>query len=319
MGRYDYYGFPAYESVGKKKAKAEKALKKLQKKNAAIKPVIIEGTKIAKTWWGTAWIKNLEGYADYSNRLGRGRSYARHGSVLDLQITEGVIKALVLGSRSEPYKVIIEIKPLSPVVWKKIIKESSARLTSLKGLLEGKFPKDLMEIFTSQKQGLFPSPGEISFECSCPDWASMCKHVAAVLYGVGARLDEDPSLFFILRKVNIDDLISEAVTKQSKNLLAKKSSGASSQSRRIMNESDVTDVFGLEMAEKNTDGKNKNIKKTVVKKTASKKKASGKKKTAKKAVKKAVKKTAKKNSGKTVKKAGKKTANKTTKKKNSKQ
>ncbi|MDA3811347.1 MAG: hypothetical protein PF518_13570 [Spirochaetaceae bacterium] len=249
--RYDDYGFPPYVSVSEKKAKAQKAAAKLKKKNPGIKPVVIEGSKIAKSWWGIAWIKNLESYADYSNRIGRGRSYVRHGAVLDLQIEEGKVTALVQGSRSKPYTVDITIKPLAATEMKHIVSACEGKLSSLNELIEGKFPKDLGELFTIQKKGLFPTPRQISFDCSCPDWASMCKHVAAVLYGIGARLDEDPSLFFILRKIKIEKMISKAVTQKSESLLT----DTPIKSRRIMNKNDMADVFGLEIEE------NKNTKK----------------------------------------------------------
>ncbi|OHD66735.1 MAG: hypothetical protein A2176_07800 [Spirochaetes bacterium RBG_13_51_14] len=242
---YDNYGFPRYVSVSKKRAKAKKSAEKLKKKNPNMKPVVIEGGKIAKTWWGIGWIQNLERYADYDNRIGRGRSYVRHGAVLDLQIEAGKINALVQGSRAKPYSITISIKPVSREVWKNITAVCEGKLASLAELLKGEFPESLAELFTVKDRGLFPSPKQIAFDCSCPDWADMCKHVAAVLYGVGARLDEDPTLFFLLRKANMDDLISQAVAKKSESLLQK----APVASRRIMSDSDISAVFGIEMAE----------------------------------------------------------------------
>jgi uncharacterized Zn finger protein len=243
--RYYDYGFPPYVSVSEKRSKAKQNADKLKKKNPDIKPVVIEGSKIAKTWWGIAWTQNLERYADYENRIGRGRSYVRHGAVLDLQIEAGKISALVQGSMSQPYSITISIKPLDRGVWKNITTTCEGKLGSLAELLEGKFPKSLAELFTAKETGLFPSPRQIKFDCSCPDWADMCKHIAAVLYGVGARLDEDPALFFLLRKVKIDDFISRAVTQKSEKLLKK----APVTSKRIMNELDISAVFGIEMAE----------------------------------------------------------------------
>ncbi len=239
---YYHYGFPPYVPVAEKRAKAEKSAKKLKKQNPGLKPVVIDGNKIAKTWWGIEWIKNLERYADYSNRIGRGRSYVRHGAVLDLQIGPGVINALVQGTQSTPYEITITIKPLSRDMWKKIILACEGKLGSLAEFLEGAFPKSLQEIFTVKEKGLFPSPKQISFDCSCPDWASMCKHIAAVLYGVGARFDEDPSLFFLLRDVKIDDLISRAVSGKSEKLLDKKEVA----SKRIMRDADISGVFGID-------------------------------------------------------------------------
>ena len=238
-----YWGFPRYVSVGEKKQKARKKLEQLRKKNKNIEPVIIEGRTLAHTWWGKAWNKNLEEYADYSNRIGRGRSYVRCGSVLDLQISGGEVKSLVQGSESKPYSVVIKIKALEKSIWKKIKDVCEGKLDSLQELLVGKFPKALDEIFTAHGKGLFPAPKEIDFDCSCPDWADMCKHVAATLYGIGARLDKDPNLFFALRKIEINDLITETVKGKTKELLAK----AKKKSGRIIEDQDLSSVFGIEL------------------------------------------------------------------------
>ena len=238
------YGFPRYVSVAEKKAKAERKLKALRKKNPEIKPVTIEGRALAKNWWGKSWNKNLECYADYANRIGRGRSYVRHGAVLDLHISPGQINAMVMGSTSSPYRVSITIKPVPENHWRSIRKECKGKMDSLKQLMAGKFPKTLEEVFTRKGKGLFPAPKEISLDCSCPDWAVMCKHVAAVLYGVGARLDQDPSLFFVLRKADVKDLVSETVKETKKELLKK--SGKKS-SRMIEDNSQLSELFGIDL------------------------------------------------------------------------
>lgn len=241
--RRGYWGFAPYVSVAEKRAKAARKLQELKKKNANICPVCIEGTTIARTWWGKSWNQNLESYADYDNRIGRGRSYVRHGAVIDLQIGSGKVDALVQGSRSKPYSVTIQIKPIDKKIWKHIKAASEGKLDSLQELLAGKFPKELGELFTVQGKGLFPSPKEIAFSCSCPDWATMCKHVAATLYGIGARLDDEPDLFFKLRNVEMKDLVAEAVQDKTRKLLqkAKKLTG------RVIAEADVADVFGIDM------------------------------------------------------------------------
>ena len=238
-----YWEYPRYVSVAEKKEKAEKKLKKLRKKNPHINPIAIEGSAIARTWWGKAWNRNLESYADYSNRIGRGRSYVRHGAVLDLQIDSGKVESMVQGSRSKPYSVTVQIKAMGKENWKEMKAASEGKLDSLQELLAGKFPKALGEVFTTQGKGLFPSPKEIVFQCSCPDVASMCKHVAATLYGIGARLDQDPELFFTLRQVKIKDLVSEAVEGKTKDLLEK----AGKKSARVIDDSDLADVFGIDM------------------------------------------------------------------------
>jgi uncharacterized Zn finger protein len=240
-----YWRFPRYVSVGEKRAKAERKLKQLKKKNPAIQPIVLEGTAIAKTWWGKSWNLNLERYADYSNRIGRGRSYVRHGAVLDLRISAGQVNSLVQGSGTKPYTVTIKIKGITKKIWKNMKAACAGKLDSLPELLSGKFPKTLGEVFTAQGRGLFPSPQEIDFDCSCPDWAYMCKHVAATLYGIGTRLDDDPGLFFQLRKVKIDDLIQQTLKDQSYKLLEK----AEKMSSGKIAESDLSDIFGIDMEE----------------------------------------------------------------------
>lgn len=238
-----YYGFPEYVPVAEKKAKAQKSLEKLRKQNPDICPVIINGRNLANTWWGKAWNKNLESYSDYSNRLERGRSYARHGSVLDLKIMAGKILALVQGSGRKPYQVEISIQVLNEPIWKQITTQCLGKIDSLQELLEGKFPKALVELFTTPGKGLFPTPKEIKFNCSCPDYASMCKHVAAVLYGVGARLDENPALFFLLRDVSLDELISKAIIEKSEILLEK----STQMSSRVIGDEDLGAIFGIDL------------------------------------------------------------------------
>ena len=238
-----YSGFKEYVSVAEKKEKILKSREKLKKKNPDIAPVIISGRKLARTWWGIAWNDNLESYSDYANRIGRGRSYVRNGAVLDLQITPGNIRALVQGNRKKPYQVDIAIQPLAKDTWEAITKACEGKIDSLQELIEGKFPKALSELFTVQGKGLFPAPEEISLNCSCPDWAYMCKHVAAVLYGIGARLDDNLELFFILRKVKIDVLISTAINQKSQTLLEK----ANTKSHRIIDDADISGMFGIDM------------------------------------------------------------------------
>ena len=220
MSRYDY-GFPEYVPVAQKRAQNERKLKELSKRDPGIQPVILEGGSIARTWWGKSWNKNLERYADYSNRIGRGRSYVRHGAVLDLRIERGKIGGLVQGTQAKPYEVVVSIEALDRSTWKRVREAAAGQLDSLAELLGGKFPKPMQELFFARDEGLFPAPKEIDFDCSCPDWASMCKHVAATLYGVGARLDENPNLFFELRAIEVDDLITQAVKSTTRSLLKK--------------------------------------------------------------------------------------------------
>ena len=241
MSYRSYY--PPYIPVARKRARADKKLKSLQKKNPNIRPVIIAGRTIAKTWWGKSWNTNLESYADYTNRIGRGRSYIRYGAVLDLQIKAGYIESLVQGTRSSPYKVQIKIKNLKKNKWKNIKTKCRGKFDSFQELLLGRFPKSLSDVFTDRKSGLFPSPKEISFDCSCPDWADMCKHVAATLYGIGARLDLEPELFFTLRGVKMKDLITGVVKDQTNDLLKK----AKQKSSKIIDDKNLSEMFGIDI------------------------------------------------------------------------
>ena len=236
-----YYGYPEYVSVSEKKEKAKKSLAKLKKSNPDISPVIIEGRSIANKWWGKAWNKNLESYADYSNRIGRGRSYVRNGAVLDLKIKEGKVEALVQGSSTKPYKVEITIDKLSKTKWKDVTEACNNRIDTLETLLSGKFPKEFDEFFSNSKYGLFPSPKEIHFKCSCPDSARMCKHVAAALYGIGARLDEDPILFFKLRDIDFQELLKKSMEEKMQSMLK----NADKKSERIIDDKDVFNLFGV--------------------------------------------------------------------------
>lgn len=236
-----YYDFPQYVSAAEKKAKAAKTIEKLRKKNQDIEPVIIEGRTIAKTWWGKAWNQNLESYADYSNRISRGRSYVRNGAVLDLKISKGTVDALVQGSGVKPYSVNIRLDTLGREKWNKVIALCNHRIDTLEQLVEGRFPKELEVLFTEKKYGLFPSPKEIHFNCSCPDWASMCKHVAAVLYGIGARLDTNPMLFFELRELDGQELVKKSMERKLDNMLK----NAGTKSKRQISEEDVFEIFGI--------------------------------------------------------------------------
>ncbi len=236
-----YGGFPKYVSAAEKKEKANSSISKLKKKNPDIEPIIIEGRTLAKSWWGKAWDLNLESYADYENRIARGKSYVRNNMVLDLKITKGKVMAKVQGSRSKPYNVEILIDALSSEKWQHVATLCNHSIDSLEQLIEGKFPKELEVLFKEKKYGIFPSPKEIHFDCSCPDWASMCKHVAAVLYGIGARLDSNPMLFFELRDIDSQELVRKSVEQKLESMLK----NAGKKSKREIAEKDISDIFGL--------------------------------------------------------------------------
>jgi uncharacterized Zn finger protein len=242
----DFY--PPYVPVAERRAKAERTLQQLRQKQPTITPVIIAGKSLATTWWGKSWNSNLERYADYRNRIGRGRSYVRHRAVLDLQLAPGNITALVQGSEAQPYRVAITVETLSANHWSTIRTACAGCFDSLSALLAGTFPQALKDLFFAKGAGLFPSPRDIHFDCSCPDWAAMCKHVAAALYGVGARFDEDPSLFFALRGITMDDIITQTVADTTQTLLRK----AERQSPNVLDDVDLGDVFGIRLDDLHT-------------------------------------------------------------------
>jgi len=237
MSRYDEGGWPAYVSVAERRRKAERETAKLRKKGHPVAPVHIEGRAIATTAWGRAWCDNLESYRDYESRLPRGRTYVRNGSVIDLQIGPCEVKALVSGSSI--YKVAIGITSMPAGQWRSIRADCAGRIESLVEILQGRLSKGVMDRMCRQETGLFPKPSEIRFSCSCLDHASMCKHVAAVLYGVGARLDESPELLFRLRAVDAGDLVTDLDSA----MPASRRAG-----NRVLAADDVSALFGLDLA-----------------------------------------------------------------------
>jgi uncharacterized Zn finger protein len=237
MSWYSDDGWRPYVPVAERRRKAAQKVAKMKKSGRKVAPVEIAGRNITTTFWGDAWCRNLEAYSDYANRLPRGRTYVRNGSVIDLQIEAGRVTALVSGS--EIYKVEIEIKPLAKARWTAIKRQCAGKIESLVELLRGSISKGVMEIVTRKGEGLFPSPQEISLRCSCPDWATMCKHVAATLYGVGARLDHSPEMLFTLRGVDPMEMVETAVAQPPK-------AAKPSKSRTLVSE-DLSAVFGVDI------------------------------------------------------------------------
>ena len=233
-----WYQFRPYVSVAERRRKAEHEVQKLRKKGRPISPVVIKGRTIARTFWGKAWCDNLERYSDFSNRLPRGRAYVRSGLVVDLQVAPGEVKAIVSGSGI--YKVAVKVVTVPKARWTSICADCAGAIDSLVELLQGRFSKGVMERICRQQTGLFPAPAEIRFSCSCPDWASMCKHVAAALYGIGARLDEQPELLFKLRKVDEKGLIAKA----GKGLPLSKKGPADD---KVLAADGLSELFGLEL------------------------------------------------------------------------
>lgn len=204
----DRWGWTPYVPVAERRRKAQREIEKRRKKGEGISPVVIQGRAIASTFWGKSWCENLERYSDYANRLPRGRTYVRNGSVVDLCIERGLIRAMVSGSSL--YRVEVTIAPVVQSRWKSICFDCAGAIDSLVELLQGRFSKGVMERICRKSEGLFPAPAEIKLACSCPDGAYMCKHVAATLYGVGARLDAKPELLFRMRGVDEGELIAKA-------------------------------------------------------------------------------------------------------------
>jgi uncharacterized Zn finger protein len=235
-----YHEWRSYVPVAARRRNAEKKLTKLKKNGHAVSPVTIEGRVIAKSFWGKSWCANLERYSDYENRLPRGRTYVRNGSVVDLQIAKSKVLAVVSGS--DLYRVTITIAPVTAIRWKAICKDCAGTIDSLVELLQGRLSKGVMDRVCREDDGLFPTPKEIMLSCSCPDWADMCKHVAAVLYGIGARLDEKPALLFELRGVDENELLANV----GQELSLKKAVPATT---KVLDDSDVAGLFGLEMVE----------------------------------------------------------------------
>lgn len=235
-----FYGWKPYVSAAARRKKAEKAAARAKKAGADLSPVAASRGAIAKTFWGKAWCDNLERYSDYANRVPRGRTYVRNGSVIDLKITEGQVQAQVMGSSL--YKIAVSVTAVPGKQWQSISAGCAGSIDSLVELLQGRLSKAVMERICTPNSGLFPASKEIKFSCSCPDWASMCKHVAAVLYGVGARLDEQPELIFTLRRVDAKDLVTQAGAG-----LPKSKPGPAA--GKVLDDALLADVFGIEMAD----------------------------------------------------------------------
>jgi uncharacterized Zn finger protein len=231
--------WPPYVTVAKRRAKAQREMKKLRKQGKHIEPVEIEGRKIARSFWGEGWCKHLEQFSDYDNRLPRGRTYVRNGSVVHLAISSGKVEAIVNGSVL--YNINITIKPLPKQKWGKIRQQCTGQIGSMLELLQGKLSNQVMQIVTDPDAGLFPNPREIELSCDCPDWADMCKHIAAVLYGIGARLDHQPELLFLLRNVDHEALISAELDMHT-------ATDSTGKRRRLASEN-LSDVFGVDIEE----------------------------------------------------------------------
>jgi len=227
------WGWKKYVPVATRLAKAKKKINQLKKQGEVIDPIEIQGRSIAKKFWGKQWCEHLETFSDFSNRLPRGRTYVRNGSVCHLRITKGCVEAFVSGSTL--YNVKMEVSPLEKSKWKTLKDKCGGQIGSLLELLKGKLSDHVMEVVANHKEGLFPNEREIHYSCNCPDWANMCKHVAAVFYGIGSRLDEQPDLLFLLRGVDASELITTKLTT------------TPSKSTDLLDDDGLSDIFGIDL------------------------------------------------------------------------
>src|ERR687896_2171681 len=160
-----------------------------------------------RSWWAKRWIEVLEGF-DIGARLGRGRSYARRGQVLSIDIDRGTVRAEVQGSRPQPYRVNVEVKTLAQQEWSKLAVVLATKAIFSAKLLAGEMPENIEEPFNDAGLTLFPTKGsDLATDCSCPDWSNPCKHVAAVYYLLGEEFDRDPFLIFKLRGIDTNKLV----------------------------------------------------------------------------------------------------------------
>lgn len=228
-----------YEDAQERKERLQREIEKRKKRGEKFQALEAPAgqKKLSTTFWGQAWCRNLESYQVYESRLPRGRSYLRQGKVYNLEIEPGNLSAVVAGS--ELYDTSVIIQPLPKKQWRQIVESSAGQVGSMLDLLAGKLGDGLMKVLTAPDEGLFPKPKEIRFNCSCPDHADMCKHVAAVLYGVGVLLDTKPELLFTLRGVDQAELLSNASNAAITELSA--DSGE-------LTGADLSAIFGIDLA-----------------------------------------------------------------------
>lgn len=221
---------------------AERVQREIAKRRArgeALQPLEApqKSRHLCQSFWGQAWCRHLANYQHYEARLPAGRSYLRQGKVLDLTVEPGTLSAVVAGT--ELYDTLIHIRPLAADRWQEIVQASQGQVNSLLDLLTGKLGDGLMQVLSHPEDGLFPQPGEIRFDCSCPDHADLCKHAAAVLYGAGILLDAQPQLLFTLRGVDQADLLSTA----------RESSAAGLSQASELEGTDLSALFGIDLDE----------------------------------------------------------------------
>lgn len=236
---YGYYSFQKPPTIDELKEKARKATKK------EYHPVVLSSRTISSSWWGKAWCSNIDLYADQYNRLDRGKKYVRADCVVDLEINGGTVEAKVVGSRKTPYDVKVTIDPIKAENYERITSIAEGKLKSMEALESGEFPKEYQELFTMKESGLFPKLGEIHFYCSCPDSSRICKHIAAVLYAIGSRLDDDPFLFFSLRGIDVKEFAGRIIKKEAARIWQGVESKLDKE--RVISEDEARHLFGYEI------------------------------------------------------------------------
>ncbi|WP_242343373.1 SWIM zinc finger family protein [Anaeromyxobacter terrae] len=230
--------FPEYVTAAERRLRAELARKRLLRQGIVPQPVVVEGRELATTFWGKAWCDQLESFADLATRLPRGRTYARNGSVVHLEISRGLVKAFVSGT--ELYEAEVRIRPLTSARWRAVRQACAGRIATVVELLSGRLSSAVMQVLCDRERGLFPTSAELDLRCSCPDAARLCKHLAAVLYGVGARLDDAPELLFTLRGVELAELVADAGAPGT--IAAEAPSGAT-----LVADDRLSEIFGIEL------------------------------------------------------------------------
>lgn len=201
--------YPRYVPVDGQRARAVSEMHELRSRGVSVQPIEIRGRTIARSFWGRHWCEHLESFSEYAARLAHGRAYVRNGSICHLAVDVGGVDAMVIGSAL--YRVAIRIRRLPAPAWMAIRNACVGRIGTLSELYEGRLPDRVVAAIVPPDAGLFPQPGEIVPSCECPDRAPMCKHAAAVLSGIGSRLDDSPELLFRLRGVDETELIADGV------------------------------------------------------------------------------------------------------------
>jgi uncharacterized Zn finger protein len=193
MGRWNEYGY-----FKPSRPRAAKGGIRAQSKRGSF----------GESWWAKRWTAVLESF-NIGARLQRGRSYARLGQVLSIDVAKGSIAARVQGSRATPYKVAIVVKPLSAADWKKVAAATASQALFASKLLGGEMPQEMESAFRTAGVTLFPERlNDLKTDCSCPDWSNPCKHIAAVYYLMGEEFDRDPFLIFRMRGMNRDEFMA---------------------------------------------------------------------------------------------------------------